>query len=88
MTVSPDIVGVIVTALVGLIGAIFVFITGKDVAKKEEKLKAVEEHNEAVRVVNEVKQEVDAEISTASDDHLVTVAHRWLRPSASDSKPH
>lgn len=79
MNFPADIIGIIVTALVGLFGAIFVFKKGKDVAKQEEELKAVEEHNEAVRVVNEVKKEVDAEVGVASDDHLVTVANRWLR---------
>jgi len=88
MTFPADIVGLLVTAVLGLLGAIFVFKKGKDTAKKEVELKAVEEHNEAVRVVNEVKEEVAAEIGSAPDDHLVAVARNWLRPSTTpDSKP-
>lgn len=88
MTFPADVVGLLVTAVLGLLGAIFVFKKGKDTAKKEVELKAVEEHNEAVRVVNEVKEEVAAEIGDASDDHLVTVARQWLRSSTPpDTKP-
>lgn len=88
MTFPADVVGLLVTAVLGLLGAIFVFKKGKDTAKKEVELKAMEEHNEAVRVVNEVKQEVAAEIDAAPDDHLVNVARRWLRShTPPDSKP-
>ena len=88
MTFPADIVGLIVTAVIGFFGALFVFKQGKDVAKKEAALETAEKHNEAIRVANEVKEEVTAELGVASDDHLVTVARRWLRPSAtSDSKP-
>lgn len=92
MNLITYIIGMVVIAAVVTLAAQSAahsqFKKGRKAAAAEAKIKEAEQRNEAVRVVNEVKQEVDSEIDTASDDHLVTVAHRWLRPSpTSDTKP-
>jgi len=88
VNIPSDIVITIITALFGVLSAIFIFKTGKASGKKEEILAEEREKNEAAREVKEVKREVDAEVDTASDDHLAAIANRWLRASAPpDSKP-
>lgn len=88
MNLIADIIGMLVVAAIGSLVAFSLYKKGKKAAIAEVTIKEAEQRNEAVRVVNEVKQEVGSELDTASDDHLVTVAHRWLRPSpTSDTKP-
>lgn len=88
MSAIASLIGTLISAGIGALICLFLYKKGKKAGISEARVKVEEEKHAAAIVVNEVKQEVASELDTASDDHLVTVAHRWLRPSpTSDTKP-
>jgi hypothetical protein len=76
-----NVVGTLVAGLIGGMICYFLYRKGKKAGAAEVEVKAEERRHAAAEQVAEVKKEVEQDVHSASDEHIIAIATRWMRPS-------